>query len=915
MASAFISYRRDATGRQWAGLIQQRLEAAGFDVWRDVEQIAPGDRWRSKIADALRASSVVLCVMTAAADASDWVDEELHYARSLGLLIVPLQVEAQFRAPFGLGGVQCLDLHADDVQAWRSLLDLVGRHLGARTPHTAPSELERVYLDRLLYAPQRGVAQLAPVYTELAGVGRRVHSMAKALPVDLMPMLYRYRTVGAMPLPADEDMTRFNDVLDVFGGPAGQQRLALLGEPGAGKSFALRRIAGRFAQAALADPAAPIPLLVELGKWTDEAQSFRAFVGESIEPLAPALDALLDTRRVLLLLDALNEIPTAQQAHKVPQIGPWLHDDRLAGLVVSCREKDFSGPLQLDIDRLTIEPLDTPRIRTCIQRYYAAILPERADERAERLLWRLAQTNEPHRVDRVHEGWRRASDEGRTFADFWGSGGSGLHDDIRAIESDPRSLLAVARNPYLLVILFGLDLNDRLPPHGERRAQIFQLFVDDLLQRERDNHRRMNDGAEPRGEPGLLLALGKLAWALQHAGEEHDGVHTTIHVPMAERYLSADQLRHAVAASLVDVRGHRLGFTHHLLQEYFAAAGLQHEIEAQSLAAGALWPEKHWWRPLGWEEVIHTLAGLYADRPQRLIEWLGQANPEVLADALIANRLLAPCRPLLEEKRSAWIARMVDPKAEPRPQARAAIGRALGRMELDDRRGVGLLADGLPDIEWKRIPGTAGVPAFAIARFPITNAQFAAFVAADGYADARWWPHAQDHASEPRTGCWSEPNRPRESVSWDEAVAYCHWLSDALGDEARLPTRSEWSRAARGPRRRRYPWGNRYAAGRANVDETGLGGDPETAAPLAQTSAVGIFPHGSSPFGVEDLCGNVWEWCADDDTTDGRGQLLFTRPKVVCGGAWISKPAAANLADADQPHLRSHFTGFRVCRS
>ena len=119
----FISYRRDgAVNQQWAERIHQRLAAEGFDVWRDVEGIEPGQRWSRVIPPALEASVMMLCVISRSILESEWVDDELNYARQRKLLVVPLQVEAEYQPPFHLTGVQRLDLHADTEGAWRELV-------------------------------------------------------------------------------------------------------------------------------------------------------------------------------------------------------------------------------------------------------------------------------------------------------------------------------------------------------------------------------------------------------------------------------------------------------------------------------------------------------------------------------------------------------------------------------------------------------------------------------------------------------------------------------------------------------------------------------------------------------------------------------------------------------------------------
>ena len=125
------------------------------------------------------------------------------------------------------------------------------------------------------------------------------------------------------------------------------------------------------------------------------------------------------------------------------------------------------------------------------------------------------------------------------------------------------------------------------------------------------------------------------------------------------------------------------------------------------------------------------------------------------------------------------------------------------------------------------------VPAFRLARTPVTVAHWAVFAES---MHARAIPGIDDH--------------PVAGVSWDEATAYAAWIGAELGTDARLPTEDEWERAARGDDTREFPWGDEYGTGRANLFDLGLG----------TTTPVGSFPDGASPFGVLDMAGNVDEW-------------------------------------------------------
>jgi formylglycine-generating enzyme required for sulfatase activity len=194
------------------------------------------------------------------------------------------------------------------------------------------------------------------------------------------------------------------------------------------------------------------------------------------------------------------------------------------------------------------------------------------------------------------------------------------------------------------------------------------------------------------------------------------------------------------------------------------------------------------------------------------------------------------------------------------------------------------------------------LPAFAIDRTEVTNADFAAFVRETGYltvaeqhGDARSWRTYDRSAM---------ANLPVVFIAWDDANAYC------VHAGKRLPTEAEWEKAARGADARLWPWGNEWDGSKTNSMERGQMG----------TTAVGAFAAGASPYGLVDMAGNVWEWTASayadgenlelQDSADAR---TFRDAGVLRGGSWRTMTAGTQVTyrKPAAPDYRRDTTGFR----
>jgi hypothetical protein len=194
-------------------------------------------------------------------------------------------------------------------------------------------------------------------------------------------------------------------------------------------------------------------------------------------------------------------------------------------------------------------------------------------------------------------------------------------------------------------------------------------------------------------------------------------------------------------------------------------------------------------------------------------------------------------------------------------------------------------------------------------KFPVTNSQFQEFIDDRGYErpDEFWsdkgrrWL-AAEKVREPeylKSSRFNAPNQPVVGVSFWEAEAFAKWAG------GRLPTEHEWEAAARGPDGLVYPWGNEedWQDGICNTWESGLG----------VTSAVGLFPRSrSKPFQLEDMAGNVWQWCSDvydPSATDWTREV-----RVLRGGSWYTNldSARAAIRVRFHPEVRGNDVGFRV---
>ena len=216
---------------------------------------------------------------------------------------------------------------------------------------------------------------------------------------------------------------------------------------------------------------------------------------------------------------------------------------------------------------------------------------------------------------------------------------------------------------------------------------------------------------------------------------------------------------------------------------------------------------------------------------------------------------------------------------------------------------------------------------FAIARAPVTNAEFRAFVDDGGYRTRRFWSdegwawretERADHPVYWQDDCKSRrffdraiplhDDEPACNVNYFEAQAFCGWAG------RRLPTEAEWEVAATGGERRRYPWGDESDTGAANFDGR-----------YAGVCDVGAFAAGESPTGCRQMIGNVWEWTSSmfepypgfrAGPYKEYSEPWFGTHRVLRGGAWTTRARliSTRWRNFYRPHRRDIMTGFRTVK-
>ncbi len=742
-------------------------------------------------------------------------------------------------------------------------------------------------------------------------------------------------------------------------------RLAIIGGAGSGKSTLLSHLAAGLADYARTGAPLPfelpggsqplVPLVVPLryyrayredcanepGAKLDEPRTgtLAGFLPHYLRSYSQRLDAsedffdrLLRGGGCLLMLDGLDEIVVSEARGKVRQQIEDLVDHVYPGnaVIVTAREAGYraSAVFGDDFTRLDVQPLADETIAALVSKWCEQLYPphERA-AKAEAITSAIRRLNE-----------------------------------MRA----RKDLQPFVSTPLMTTMVVSVSWGDTELPR--ERAQLYEACVAVILRSQYLPEDEARDEVVNWGGPWQDQRdwLSQLALAMHAGGSGGAAVDKAfvqkilsevLDEVAATRFLEAVQLR----GGLLEERAGLFEFMHLTFQEFLAARLLAKRRDSAfaELQAHVADP---WWR-----EVLLLVYGYarrdFADAANDYLEWLstldGSAEPRLAGIELAGSALLEVEKPSDETRRRCALRVVENLASTDSSEAPAALRVRAGNtlaglgdprfdakrwfLPADETLGFERVEAGEFEMGGERFDDekpqhSVQLETFYMARYPVTVAQFRTYIEESGVKVGE---------GESLEGI---ENHPVVLVSWHEALAYSQWLDtrlrsiapsmteEAQGSSARalwsglvdgrlnvtLPSEAEWEKAARGTDGREYPWVGVADPNRANYKATKVGA----------TSAVGCFEGGVSPYGCQDMSGNVWEWTrslwgkellgksdygypyepAGED--QGRERLSASDEvlRVLRGGSFVYNDFVVRCAYRYRldPHSRNRYSGFRV---
>ena len=744
---------------------------------------------------------------------------------------------------------------------------------------------------------------------------------------------------------------------------AGQStRLALIGDPGAGKSTFVKKLLAWQANARLGKTSPPegfsaslLPVLIILRDLAprlaailvdnlpaprrDELltgvvwDQIAADLGAECENFAPGLQEALQTGDCLLVLDGLDEVPHDLRARVRQAVDALLKRYKLQRIIVTCRVRSYVGEAVLpQFTSRTLAPFTQAQIGRFVEGWY----------NTQRELGRITELQAKERITDLTNAANQT--------------------DLRELSSNPMLLTTMA-------IIHQREVG--LP---RERVRLYSLAVEILLRRWQKH--KVGDAALAdflKNDLKLRAVMERLAYAAHRASTESGASGTLLRKDIIEllenvEYLGSLQL----AGEFLDYVDQRAGllvgyggelnkptsysFPHRTFQEYLAGAYLagqrdrvrtfmQHAAEGDSWdLAAQLAFEELFYNRRGANELLdlaYQLGGAFRPGAQneRAFLWAGQITALVGRDAVerdchpsggpaylqkllpgLVNLFGSSLQPLERAEAGRALAKLGDPRPEVLTCGQMAFCHVpAGEFIYGDGKGKKISLD-----------------EYWIGKYLVTNAQFTQFVEAGGYQNPAYWPEAIKeqywtkagfkgrYDNKPRMSPYNfgEPfmfsNHPVVGVTWYEALAFTRWLSEQLvGNSAKLSITGESGRLLDGLKTGKYqavlPDEKQWEKAARGTDGReypwGKGADPNRAnydeTGIGTTSAVGAFPGGQSPYGILDVSGNVWEWTASP---------YDTASYVLRGGAFNNQSDFARCAFRGwgAPDDRDSYLGFRV---
>jgi formylglycine-generating enzyme required for sulfatase activity len=723
--------------------------------------------------------------------------------------------------------------------------------------------------------------------------------------------------------------------------------LVILGDPGAGKTTFLRRIAcglcnsrlgieGATTAETLGLPEKPFPMFIRISdlvthidkSWgrrqgeptvKDSPAWLAHFLGTTSTEKNQGLDQgffeqIIKEGPAAVFLDGLDETSTRQQRECVANlVAEAARHFKNCRFVVTSRPPAFEGKGVLpDFAQVWIDPLENEAIEGFLTRWCRAIFTGsegQADQHCDELLNALRSRVEIRRM---------------------------------------------ARNPVMLTALAVVHWHEKRLP--EQRADLYESIITWLS--------RSRDRREGRPAPEVCISrLQELAlamhrhpegrqvqvsrrWAAERiAGEWTDGSERK-RIEAAETFLREEELD----SGIVVARGDDIRFWHLTFQEYLAARAIAARLEPEQKGILLTPATQERVYMSSWREAVLLLAGVLHKQGRFKVDAFvlpvleGACKSGSLADqARCAGLLGAAVRDLVpvgyrpadlryqglfdrvmgifdaEKAKGIDIKVLIeaaealgqagDPRFADAERAENWVTIPAGEFHMGSQKSDPSKPNHDPDADGSEAPvHRVSLAPYRIGRYPVTVGEYLRFVEAEGYEDKTLWTEGGFGKWQTPEG-WEEqlehPTWPVVGVSWHEASAYAAWMG------CRLPTEAEWERAARGPEGRRYPWGNdKPDSSRLNYYESKIN----------CPTPVGVYTRGGTPDGILDMAGNVWEWCSDwfgeypkTGVKEPKGPPSGSG-RVLRGGSWGFNPwlCRSSFRNSNDPVDRFDLIGFRL---